>query len=56
MILAWASPFKLPKTTVKRYLQKVGHGIMVLYPTTSCRSVIIGGACEIPLKYVWWFI
>ena len=24
---------KLPKTTVKRYLQKVGHGIMVLDPT-----------------------
>ena len=25
---------KLPKTPVKRYLQKVGHGIMVLDPTT----------------------
>ena len=24
---------KLPKTNVKRYLQKVGHGIMVLDPT-----------------------
>ena len=26
---------KLPKTTVERYLQKVGHGIMVLDPTIS---------------------
>ena len=25
---------KLPKTTAKPYLQKVGHGIMVLNPTS----------------------
>ena len=26
---------KLPKTTVKSYLQKVGHGIMILNPTIT---------------------
>ena len=29
---------KLPKTTVKRYLQNVGHGIMVLDPTIRAYS------------------
>ena len=29
---------KLHKTTVKRFLQKVGHGIMVLDPT-SCKTI-----------------
>ena len=33
---------KLPKTTVKRYLQKVGHGIMVLDPTMKSLSLYWG--------------
>ena len=33
---------KLPKTTVKRYLQKSGHGIMVLDPTIhKCQPVYL---------------
>ena len=40
--------FKLPKITVKPYLQKVGNGIMVLQPT----NVSFAGRCELEKNVV----
>ena len=39
---------KLPKTTVKCYLQKVGHGIMVLDPTSKELNPVSGGSISPP--------